>query len=45
MEGLTNTVFGRWELAVADNAYIRNGCGNNIREISKKFIASLITLA
>jgi hypothetical protein len=26
----TNTIFGRWELAVADDVYIRNGSGTNI---------------
>ena len=31
-----------WELAVADDVYNRNESGSNIREISKKFIASLI---
>ena len=24
---VTNTIFGRWELAVADDAYISNGSG------------------
>jgi hypothetical protein len=27
---VTNTIFGRWELAVADNVYIRNGSRSNI---------------
>jgi hypothetical protein len=27
---VTNTIFGRWELAVADNVYIRYGNGSNI---------------
>jgi hypothetical protein len=27
---VTVTVFGRWELAVADNVYIRNGSKSNI---------------
>jgi hypothetical protein len=29
---MTNTIFGRWELAVADDrdVYIRNGIGINI---------------
>ena len=27
---VTNTIFGRWELAVVDDAYIRNGSGTNI---------------
>ena len=26
----TDTIFGRWELAVADDVYIRNGSGTNI---------------
>jgi len=27
---VTNTIFGRWELAVADDVYIRYGSGTNI---------------
>ena len=27
---VTNTIFGRWELAAADDVYIRNGSGTNI---------------
>ena len=27
---VTNTIFGRWKFAVADNFYIRNGGGSNI---------------
>jgi len=27
---VTNTIFGRWELVVADDVYIRNGSGTNI---------------
>ena len=27
---VTNTIFGRWKLAVADDIYIRNGSGTNI---------------
>ena len=27
---VTNKIFGRWELAVADDVYIRNGSGTNI---------------
>ena len=27
---VTDTIFGRWELAVADDIYIRNGNGRNI---------------
>ena len=27
---VTNILFGRWELAVTDNVYIRNGSGTNI---------------
>ena len=26
---VTNTLLGRWELAVADDVYIRNGSGTN----------------
>ena len=26
----TNTIVGRWELAVADDVYINNGSGTNI---------------
>jgi len=25
-----DTIFGRWELTVADNVYIRNGSGTNV---------------
>ena len=37
---MTNTIFGRWELPVADDVYIRNGSGNNIgmTSILKKVI-------
>ena len=27
---MTKTIFGWWELVVADDVYIRNGRGNNI---------------
>ena len=27
---MTNTIFGRCELAVADDVYLRNGSGTNI---------------
>jgi hypothetical protein len=27
---VTYTIFGRWELDVANDAYIRNGSGSNI---------------
>ena len=27
---VTNTIFGRWKLAVVDDVYIRNGSRNNI---------------
>ena len=27
---VTDTIFGRWKLAVADDVYIRNGSGSNI---------------
>lgn len=27
---MTNKIFGRWELAIADDVYNRNGYGRNI---------------
>ena len=41
---MTDTIFGRWEFAVADDVYIRNGSNIGVYTFKKRRIISITCL-